>query len=277
MPFFNDLTLRPTYLDKNLSDSFLSITQSPATLIKRMHGHYYDADNQPLTSSAAHQRLIDASQPQIIKGSRTDNGDNIHLLESHNGCLEIDGETTPFTDLENHFGNNYIVQEKITQHPLIAKPHPSSVNTIRIVSFRWQDEIHILLSILRFGIDGNIFDNASNGGIFCGIDRNGETHKTAFDKKGTAYCVHPTSGYEFSNQITIPNYPQLCELAVELHSQIFHFDIVSWDFSISPQSEPIFLEVNFRGSADTYQLASGKPLFGNLTDEVLKTVRESRK
>jgi len=71
-------------------------------------------------------------------------------------------------------------------------------------------------------------------------------------------------------------YDCVCKLALDLHKQIFHFDLVSWDFAIGSEGEPIFLEVNFQGVVHVYQFACRKPLFGDLTKDVLEAVRDSR-
>jgi hypothetical protein len=145
-----------------------------------------------------------------------------------------------------------------------------------MVSFRWKNEIRVLMAFARFGRGGMLTDNAGTGGLCCGIDRHGKLNDTAVDSAGIHYARHPTSGYRFAERISIPDYDNICKLALHLHGQLYHFDIVSWDFAIGRQGEPVFLEVNLQGVVHVYQFACNKPVFGDLTKDVLEAVRKGR-
>jgi len=51
-----------------------------------------------------------------------------------------------------------------------------------------------------------------------------------------------------------------------------HHDFVSWDIIVGKDSKPIFLEANFKGAVWLYQLATERPLFGDLTEEILQHI-----
>lgn len=276
LPFFNEDRLRPAYLDKNLSDVFLHAGRTPGIILKRMHRTYY-VGSVPLSRRdvAAHLTGLDG-QRFIVKGSRTDNGVGIRLLEVAGGVLRVGGKACSIEDIERLYGDDFLVQEMIVQHPDLASVHPASVNTIRVVTLRWREEIRVLMTIVRFGVGGAINDNLGSGGIACGIGPDGRIAGRAFDIEGNAYAEHPTTGFRFANGLAVPSHARACALARDLHRQIFHFDIVSWDIAIAADGEPVFLEVNFRGGCDSYQLVHGAPLFGDLTEEILHAVRDSR-
>lgn len=277
LPFFNNMDMRPAYRDKNLSDVLLRYTRIPGTVIKRMHGWYYGHDNKPITPFEANQRIQDGPHGCIIKPSQTDDGYGINSLTVEGGQMFLNGHPVALNDLEKQYGRNFIVQERIIQHPLMAEVHPVSVNTIRMVTFRWRNEIRLLLAFARFGTGGRLTDNAGTGGLCCGIDGRGRLNDTAVDMAGKIYERHPTTGYSFLNRVSIPDYDNFCSLALDLHRQIFHFDIVSWDFAVGYQGEPIFLEVNFRGVVHVYQFACRQPLFGDLTKDILEMIRDNRR
>ena len=276
LPFFNDLPLRAAFRDKNLSDVFLNYTQAPQTIIKRMHGRYYAGDNTPMSLAAVKQRLTASQEDLIVKPSQTDDGYGIRSLVIRGPKLFLNDCPCTLSDLETQYGRNFIVQEKIIQHPLMAQVHPSSVNTIRMVTLRWGNEIRVLMAFARFGSHGRLTDNAGTGGLCCGIDEQGRLNDSAVDVAGTVYSRHPTTGYSFTNRISIPNYDSVCNFALDLHRQIFHFDIISWDFAISYQGKPVFLEVNFQGVISVYQFACRQPLFGDMTKDILEAIRDSR-
>jgi len=275
MPFFNDLSLRPALRDKNLSDVFLHYAQAPKTIIKRMHGRYYARDNTLMSFAAAEHCLASGQKDLIVKPSQTDDGYAVRSIAVRGGKLFLSDGPCTLNDLETQYGRNFLVQEKIVQHPLMAQVHPGSVNTIRMVTLRWKNEIRVLMAFARFGTHGRLTDNASTGGLCCGIDEQGRLNDSAVDAAGTVYSRHPTTGYSFAKRIAVPNYDSVCKFALDLHRQIFHFDIVSWDFAIGDQGEPVFLEVNFRGMIHVYQFACRRPVFGDLTTEVLEAVRDS--
>lgn len=276
LPFLNDLSLRAAFRDKNLSDVFLNTERTPETIFKRMHGHYYAPNNTPISFDTAERRLLACRNDMIIKPSQTDDGYGIRLLVNRGSELFLNNCPCLLSDLEKQYGRNFLVQKKIIQHPLMSKVHPESVNTIRMVTFRWKSEIRILLAFARFGNHGNLTDNAGTGGVCCGIDEQGKLNDSVIDEVGNIYSEHPMTGYPFAKTISIPNYDSICKLSLDLHRQIFNFDIVSWDIAIGNEGEPIFLEVNFRGVVNVYQFACRQPLFGDLTEEVLEAVRDNR-
>jgi hypothetical protein len=275
IPFFNKMSMRPAYLDKNLSDILLSNVTVPETVVKRIHGRYYNRDYNWISREAALSDILSGQREQIIKGSLTDNGVGVRALTIIGQDLLLDGHATSLEALEGRYGSDFIIQVRISQHPTMAAPHPSSVNTVRPVTFRWKDDIQVLLAFARFGIDGKLTDNAATGGVWCGIGEGGQLNPTAVDEYGTVYERHPTTGYFFGQRLAVPNFKKICEQAVRLHRRIFHYDIASWDFVVGEDAEPIFLEVNFQGASFLYQFACEKPLFGDLTEEVLEFIRDS--
>lgn len=202
LPFFNDLPLLAAFRDKNLSDVFLNFPQAPQTIIKRMHGQYYAGDNTPMSIAAVEQRLTAGQKDMIVKPSQTDDGYGIRSLVVREPKLFLNDCPCTLSDLETSHGRNFIVQEKIIQHPLMAQVHPDSVNTIRMVTFRWKNEIRMLIAFARFGSHGKLTDNAGTGGLCCGIDEQGKLNDSAVDVAGMVYSRHPTTGYSFANRIS---------------------------------------------------------------------------
>jgi hypothetical protein len=276
LPFFNKMSMHPAYTDKNLSSRLLGAARAPVTIVRRMHGQYYTDSYQWISREAALAAITGGSAEQIIKPSLTDNGVGIRKLEIVAGGVMLDGKPVTLAALEASHGADFLVQSRLRQHPVMAAPHPDSVNTIRLVTFRWNDDIRVLMAFARFGTGGSLTDNAGTGGVCCGIDDLGQLHATAVDEHGGVLEHHPTTGYPFGTRAVVPNYERLCQQALELHRGIWHFDIVSWDVAIDEQGEPVFVEFNVRGTSYLYQFATGKPLFGELTEAVLERMRDSR-
>ena len=146
------------------------------------------------------------------------------------------------------------------------------MNTVRIITFFHNNKVYALSSIIRIGASGSNIDNASAGGIFCGINNDGYLKNIAYNDYGDIFRVHPTTNAVFSEHY-IPKYTELVALSERLHNRLVDFSkLISWDFAIDESGEPILIEVNAtRGGISFHQMCNG-PLFGNLTNEVIKDV-----
>lgn len=274
VPFFNDPKMRGVYKDKNLYTKMVSARppKSVENIVKRIYGTYYDENDKIISSETAESKIYDSSEDLIIKPSNTNNGLGIKKLKFKNSELYLDGEKVTLKDLESKYGGHFIIQKLIKQHLIIAAPHPSSVNTLRMVTFRWKNEIRHLLTFARFGTDNNVQDNAGAGGVCVGVKDTGEFLDIAIDEHCNTYTHHPTTGFCFADLQPIPNYNEFKEYVIKLHEDILHHDFVSWDIAVGENGQPVFIELNLRGATWLYQLAAQRPLFGDLTKEVIQHV-----
>lgn len=270
IPFFNDMNIRVGYSDKNIYDTLIYPENSAETVLKRVRGHYFDSNNNNIDNINAYKLLVEIKEDLIIKPSDSDNGTGIAKLNHLQGEIYLDGRNVTIWELEEFYGFNFTVQKVIEQHHVMATPHPSSVNTLRMVTFRWDKKIHHLLTYARFGGNNNVKDHAISGGVSVGVTDSGQLMDFAIDTHCNIHTHHPTTNYDFSNKAQVPNYPDFVNYVKSLHKRILHHDYVSWDIAVGMNGQPIFIEANFRGTSWRYQLVSQKPIFGALTDEVLK-------
>lgn len=273
LPALNERSMSAAYSDKNLYDRLVNDASAPRTILKRVNGRYYDGANRAVPQSEAFERILAQPQECIIKPSRTNNGKLIGRLTVGERRATLGSKPVGLAEIEERYRDNFIIQSKIIQHPTMASVHPDSVNTIRLVTFRWQCEIRFLLAFARFGSSGSINDNLGTGGLCCGIDDTGRLHDTALDAYCRSYTTHPTSGYRFATRDCVPSFDRIKMQAVDLHTRLLHFDIVSWDIAVGHEGDPIFVEANFRGYVYLYQCAARRPLFGDLTAPVLEAVQ----
>ncbi|WP_350344136.1 sugar-transfer associated ATP-grasp domain-containing protein [Proteinivorax tanatarense] len=277
IPFFNDTMMgKVGYSDKNIYDKLIPAPNRAVNVLKRVRGKYFDADNNYLGSEEAFRLLKSQSKDLIIKPSTTDDGKGIAKLNIKGSNVYHKGKIIDISDIEKIWGVNFLVQESIQQHSVLAEPHSSSVNTLRMVTLRWKGEVHNLLAYARFGVAGQVQDNSGAGGVCCGITETGEFMDYAIDKKANIYTHHPTTNYCFKDYAKVPNYDKCKKLVRDLHKEVLHCDLVSWDVVVGTDCEPIFLELNFWGPTFLYQINCQTPLFGDLTGEVLKHVRDNR-
>ena len=136
----------------------------------------------------------------------------------------------------------------------------------------WKDKVQILSSVLRMGTDGRRVDNASSGGIICGITDNGQLKEYAYDKTGMRYMKHP-SGVSFSD-ITVPNFKATKKLVSKLQYRFPYCRMISWDIAIDTHGIPILIEANmWRGELEFHQFCNG-PIFGEFSNEIIEVVKE---
>lgn len=179
-------------------------------------------------------------------------------------------DSTKLISVLNSHNSDIVIQDVIEQHNNLKILHADSVNTIRIMTLLWNNSVRVLSSVLRMGINGSKVDNASAGGITCGIKDDGYLKSIAFDKYGNKYEMHP-QGTVFSD-IQIPVFEKVKNIAMGLQMRFPYSAMISWDFAIGVNGEPILIEANFmRGELDFHQLNNG-PIFGSETEKILETV-----
>lgn len=277
IPFFNDRHMIAGYKDKNIYDLLIRTPSAPKIILKRVRGHYFNTVNTELDFVKAESILTSNSiENYIIKPSTTNNGIGIELLEVKEGRLMLKGDSINLAGLERLYGYNFMIQEVIKQHPIMETPHPTSVNTLRMVTQRWNNEIKYLQTFARFGSDNSVKDNAGAGGVCIGVKENGEFLSFAIDEDCNVYEKHPTTNYSFSEMVSIPNFEKYITFVKDLHKDILHMDFVSWDIAVGEDGEPILIEANFAGATWLYQLATGQPIFGEMTEDILHHIQSNR-
>lgn len=91
-------------------------------------------------------------------------GLNVCKCSVSNGGVDMGGISAG--ELFRWYGRGFIIQEVITQHPVLASLNPTSVNTVRIMTYRWlSGEVVALSSLVRVGRSGEIVDNGHAGGL----------------------------------------------------------------------------------------------------------------
>ena len=264
-PFFNNWN-EAFYIDNkcNYDKLFPNVFQ-PKTIIKRMNELYYNDNNMIIDKIDALRIIKNKKNFFLKKATDSEGGHGVYYIQEYDN----------FKDIIDNIKTDFIVQEQLIQCDELNKIHPNSINTIRIISLIHNNKVNILSTILRMGVNGSKIDNASSGGITCGIDKNGFLKEIAYAADGKSYSKHPTTNVRF-NSVLIPNYNQIIKLVKTLAITIPHFRLVSWDIAVDKEKNPVLIEANLRyGEIDFHQLNNG-PLFGDSTDEILNEVFKAR-
>lgn len=136
-------------------------------------------------------------------------------------------------------------------------------------------QTRILSTIVRMGVGKMNVDNASSGGVFCGVNEDGTLKAVGYDWDGRTFAIHP-DGTHFEDHY-VPQYDELKALVCQLAPRLLGISrIISWDFAIAEDSSPILIEANMSfGGIDFHQMANGS-LFGDMTKEIINEVFSNR-
>lgn len=200
--------------------------------------------------------------------SESSSGKNCRRIHFING---IDIYTNKKIEiLLKEYTNNFIIQNCLENHELLKKLHPNSINTFRVMTYIWKGKIYHCPIILRIGRGNKNVDNAHAGGIFVGINDNGELCEEAFTEYQDRYKEHPDTKIKFEGY-KIPQITKVIETAKKLHTRILQIGIISWDLTLDNNEEVVLIEANIRGgSIWLIQMAHGCGLFGENTADILR-------
>lgn len=245
--------------DKNYYSLLFPDVKQPMTVVRKINNIYYDADYRIISEMEA-IGLCKQQEALIIKPANETGGSR--GIQFWTMGEDIKGIVQKHRSL--------IVQTLINQHKALSEIHSNSVNTLRIMTLIINNQVYHISTILRMGVGESKVDNASAGGITCGVKENGQLKDIAYNAHGERFAEHP-QGYHFSD-CRVPSYHAAVEMVKHCHERLGHFRLVSWDVAIDDEEEPVLIEANLRnGECDFHQFNNG-PLFGNLTDRVLQEV-----
>lgn len=263
----NTLRFGLPYADKGFYDTLFPGFNRPRTIIKSVNGCFFD-DKYPITKEKAID-ICNNLDNAVIKPSLEGHwGVGVELFHSENGYIpELN---TSLQDLFLQYKKNFIIQEKFEQHPDLAKLNPTSVNTIRVLSYRSNNEIKILYAVIRIGRKGKVVDNETAGGIKADIDlQTGKIKGVAFGNPQEKTMPQTDSGVVLDNYL-IPKFPSVLEFVKNLHERLPYFNLIGWDISVDKNGNPAMIEWN--RAAELSQVAHG-PAFGEYTEEILSVVK----
>lgn len=259
--YFNNSSFSPGFDIKAFYEIINPNLRMAKTAFRKLNGICYSSDYE-LIKEKKYLDQFELDQEYIYKPA----------FDSQGGRGILFLKTNDITKDFLHSNDNFIIQELVQQHETLSKLHPSSLNTIRVISLFIKGEIHILSSVLRMGVSGSRVDNASKGGIVVGIDNNGKLKKTAYNSnERTKFTAHPDSQIVFEGY-KIHGFNSVLDIVSEHAKKFPYFRLISWDFAIDKNGEAVFIEYNLKnGQLDFHQFCNG-PLFGDLTDDVLSEV-----
>ena len=260
------LNCRPltmAYTDKCSYDNYLADVWRPKTVVRNINGFFYD-DKKPISKDEAVERCSNLGGA-VIKPSMIGMwGTGVRVFSTSEGMLS---ETESTLDLFSQFGKNFIVQEKVEQHAEMSRLNPSSLNTVRVLSYLREKDVIILYAVVRIGRKDRVVDNETAGGINADIDlESGRIIDCAYGTPSEKRILTTDIGTVLRD-FQIPSFDQVVSIVKELHFRLPYFHLVGWDFGIDQDGRPVMIEWN--RCPDLSQTAHG-PAFGEFTEEIVR-------
>lgn len=175
-------------------------------------------------------------------------------LDSGRGIKKIDTDKDNlqkiYDDLVKSPG---ILDELVIQHDKMNELCRESVNTIRIFTLKFKDEVCFIGAALRVGNGKNVVDNYSLNGFACALDVNsGTVFGKAVNKFGKYYDFHPVTNTKFEG-FCVPMWDDVKKFVKEMAESI-DLNYVAWDIAIS-KTGPVLIEANPHGDVCIIQVA----------------------
>lgn len=256
--------------DKNLLYVFAkaSNVRMPRMYLSCQAGIYKDAENKVLDFEKACALISNIGVCFANPSIGTDSGRGCEVYCLVNGTDTKSGKTSGM--LLKDLGKNFTIQERLVCHESIRKIYDGSVNTFRIMTYRWKNQIIVAPIIMRIGRGGSYLDNAHAGGMFIALSDDGTLHKTAFTEFKEEFVEHPDSKLKFEGY-RIPLLPNVVDAVKRMHYSLPAIGVINWDMTLDESGQPVLIEANVNGgSIWLFQMAHGCGVFGERTPEILR-------
>jgi hypothetical protein len=269
----NDLEYARYYADKNIYERLFDPELFAVVRLRNVSDTYLDREYRPMSCRTFAERFNAIPEDCFIKPSvGSGGGRRVDLVRREGGAFRSsDGSPFTYDDLERLYRRNYVIQPAIRQHPALARFNPSSVNTLRVVTYRSvKDEaVVVLKAVLRVGRESMIVDNQGRGGLACGVQPDGTLHRYATSKFGRKFTEHPDSGIAFDGE-SIPGYAGVLEAVSGVARCIPPLRLLSFDVTIDENGTVRIIEINTRNMEINFLQTSGGPFFGDYSDEIVE-------
>ena len=153
----------------------------------------------------------------------------------------------------------WLLEECVIQSAEMAAFNSSSVNTIRVRTFKTRNGVDLRYCNLRTGRNGSFVDNGGSGGLLIGVnEKTGIVNTDGYDEFGEAYEEHPDSHVRFRGY-QIPDWEELRKICIQGAEENPDMGYLSWDMAHTDDGWKV-IEVNEVGQFVGAQLISGRGL-----------------
>ena len=268
-PVLTPNEFQPFYNDKNSFNLFLDEQWLPKTYYRSMNGRLYNGEYKSVARGDF--LCFKNVEKVVVKPSRDMGGKGVTLFCKKDGSfIDGDGHVLSLDYLEKFYGTNYLIQECLRQHPFMVQFNPTSINTLRIATYRdvKSGDIVVLGAVLRMGGKGSFVDNACSGGSFVFVDENGRLGKKVCNEYGQMTSIHNDIDFE-NNEFIVPNYDKIRSFVIRVAERMPHMSLFANDVVLDEGGNPKLIEVNTIQFSYWFYQFNAKPVFGEYTDDLI--------
>ena len=173
----------------------------------------------------------------IVKPRDDSRGRGIEVFDTSKTSLEDILKWTASQD------GQHIIEEYHHQTGWLHEINPSSLNTIRLATLKFNGETKPLFSYVRFGLNNSYVDNLHSGGVQFPIDC-----KTGKIQKGMNYEImnverHPESNIKVAGK-TMPKWDEIVQFCIDAHKLApENLNLIGWDVCLD-EDDISFIEAN---------------------------------
>lgn len=278
-PLLNNFIYARLYSDKSLTELLYNKSDKlkmPKTYLVKSGGIWYDEKRRVINSDHVKNTLFNLGEAIIKPTIGGNSGKGISFCNFKEG-MDLNMEIS-MDSLINSDYNNFIIQERMVQHTTFSKLYSSSINTIRAITYIANENVYCADLCLRMGTGGVKVDNIHAGGLVIGVSNKGilkeYAYKLGYSDTKIKLQEHPDTKIIFKDY-KLEGIKGIIEAAIDLHGLTPHMGIISWDFMVDRNGDPILIEANYMGQSLWFpQIAHAKPIFGEHTEYMLKLLKK---
>ena len=279
-PSLNKIEYQDFYSDKNFLDKIYNKKNTTDSIIRNIDGIFYDVNYNTIFINSTNDlyNYLDKYDKILIKPStESDGGLGIRLFKKENGIFKDGIDILTLDFLKKIYNHNWLIQDYFIQSDFMSQFNVSSVNTIRIATYRSvkTNEIKILGAALRIGNKNSIVDNASSGGYFCQVKENGKLGQFVLDFYGRKCEIFNDINFA-DNDFFIPKYENVLEFSKNIAAMNLNNRLLALDICLDQSDNPKLIEVNCKNFSIQF-FEFFHPLFSGYTEEIIECCKMHKK
>ena len=214
-----------------------SILNNKVRTLKVFHDYVYRRWCYVPDSTPEEVRGILSSSDCIVKPINGHSGSGIRMIQR---MADADWE-----ELYRKLAQEQVlIEERIHGCKELESFHPSSLNTIRVVTISNGIETRVIGAIVRMGVGSGFIDNTHAGGLFAQIDEStGVIASDGVNMGGRHWVTHPDTGKAIKG-VRIPYWGNVIATCINASKLLPNLCFAGWDISVHENGNVEIIEVN---------------------------------
>ena len=268
VPYLNNMEFRTGTQDKCYYDLRFPDIHRPRSICRCMSGFFYDGGMNMISRDEAAHLILREPDALVIKPSiYTSGGVGVKAFEPAELTLK------QVEMILDDAGANFIVQEKVKEHPVYRKIADGGPTTVRAQSILTEEGIYMPFMLLRVSPSSDQIVHFGRRGYYVAIgDDNRPARKILRDylKENDTFILPPQwedipdNLVEFEG--SLPGLDDIRKQVERMHPRLPHFRWIGWDFMVDESGNAVFIELNFAAGCYESQTTCCAPIFGDMTE-----------